>query len=171
MRLKEEDIYVGLKLVVLRNEPWSMQRIGESLGLSASRVHGAIHRLLKANLIRKDKGYKVISANLKEFLVHGIRFVFVPDIGEPCRGMPTASYAAPLNIDFFETNHLPHVWPDAEGEVRGISFSPLCKHVPKGARSDAELYALLALVDAIRGGRARERNMAIEQIKQKLSTK
>jgi len=81
MRLKEEDIYVGLKLVVLRNEPWSMQRIGESLGLSASRVHGAIHRLLKANLIRKDKGYKVISANLKEFLVHGIRFVFVPDIG------------------------------------------------------------------------------------------
>ncbi|HID37043.1 MAG TPA: hypothetical protein EYP39_06700 [Ghiorsea sp.] len=81
MRLKEEDIYVGLKLVVLRNEPWPMQRIGESLGLSASRVHGAIHRLLKANLIRKDKGYKVISANLKEFLVHGIRFVFVPDIG------------------------------------------------------------------------------------------
>jgi len=171
MELKPQDIYVVLKLVVLKNEPWPMQRIGESLGLSASRVHDSIQKLLKASLIRKDKGYKVISANLKEFLLHGIRFVFVPDMGEPCRGMPTASFAPPLKKEFFEPHDLPHVWPDPEGEVRGISFSPLHKHAPKGARNDAELYELLALVDAIRGGRARERKMAVEQLKQRLSSK
>ncbi len=168
MELKSQDIYVALKLVVLMNEPCPMQRIGESLGLSASRVHASIQQLLKANLIRKDRGYKVISANLKEFLLHGIRFVFVPEIGEPCRGMATASFAPPLDQTFdhafVASSELPHVWPDPEGEVRGISFSPLHKAAPRAARNDRELYELLALVDAIRGGRAHEREMAIERI-------
>jgi len=171
MELKSQDIYVALKLVVLKNEPCSMQRIGESLGLSSSIVHGSIQKLLKASLIRKDKGHKVISANLREFLVHGIRFVFIPDIGEPCRGVATASFASPLNKEFVDSNELPHVWPDPEGDVRGISFSPLHKAAPKAARNDKELYELLALVDAIRGGRARERKMAIDQISQRLSSK
>ncbi len=169
MELKPQDIYVVLKLVVLRNEPCTMQRIGESLGLSSSRVHSSIHKLLKAKLIRKDKGYKVISANLRAFLLHGIRFVFVPEIGEPCRGLPTASFASPLNKEFVDSNELPYVWPDPEGDVRGISFSPLHKSAPQAARKDKELYKLLALVDAIRGGRARERKMAAERITSLLS--
>jgi len=171
MKLKPQDVYVALKLVVLRNESCSMQSIGESLGLSSSRVHESIQHLLKANLIRKDKGYKVISANLKEFLLHGIRFVFVPEIGEPCRGVATGSFAPPLNKAFVASNDLPHVWPDPEGDVRGISFSPLHKAAPKAARKDKELYELLALVDAIRGGRARERKMAIDQLSNRLSSK
>jgi predicted nucleotidyltransferase len=169
MELKPQDIYVALKLVVLRNEPCTMQRMGESLGLSASQIHASIQRLIKANLIRKDKGYKVISANLKAFLLHGIRFVFVPEIGEPCRGVATASFAPPLNKAFTESNELPHVWPDSEGDVRGISFSPLHKSAAKAARKDKELYELLALVDAIRGGRARERKMAADLITSRLS--
>ncbi|MBN4082344.1 hypothetical protein JYT13_00895 [Mariprofundus ferrooxydans] len=64
---------------------------------------------LKAGLIRKNKGHKVISVNLREFLVHGIRFVFIPDIGEPCRGVATASFAPPLNKEFVDSNEIPHV--------------------------------------------------------------
>ncbi len=169
MELKSHDIYVALKLVVLKNEPCSMQSIGESLGMSASRVHDSIHRLIKAKLIRKERGYRVIFSNLKEFLVHGIRFAFVPELGEPTRGVATSSFAAPLNQLFSKSNELPYVWPDPEGEVRGVSFSPLHKSAPKAARSDAQLYELLALVDAIRGGRAREKAMAIEQISKLLS--
>ncbi|MDQ6959332.1 MAG: hypothetical protein Q9M24_09530 [Mariprofundaceae bacterium] len=170
MELKPQDIYVALKLVVIKNEPWPMQKIGESLGLSASRVHDSIHRLIKANLIRKDKGYRPVVANLKEFLVYGIRFVFVPEIGEPSRGMPTGSFAPPLNAEFVESKDQAYVWPDAEGEVRGISFSPLHKSAPVAARNDQQMYELLAMVDAIRGGRARERNMAIEQLSKRLSS-
>jgi len=164
MELKSQDIYITLKLLVLKNEPCSMQRIGESVGMSASRVHDSIHRLIKANLIRKGDGYKPVSANLKEFLVHGIRFAFVPEIGEPVRGMPTASFAPPLNQALAESNTLPYVWPDPQGEVRGISFSPLHKSAPKAAKKDHVFYELLTTVDAIRGGRARERKMAIEKI-------
>ncbi len=169
MELKALDLYVALKLVVLRNEPCAMQSIGEALGMSASRVHASIHRLIKARLVRKDKGYKPILANLKEFIVHGAAFAFVPEIGEPTRGLPTASFAPPLEQAFVDSGALPHVWPDPEGEVRGISFSPLHKAAPKAARKDRELYELLALVDAIRGGRAREKRMAIEIISQRLT--
>ncbi|PJA32480.1 MAG: hypothetical protein CO187_03740 [Zetaproteobacteria bacterium CG_4_9_14_3_um_filter_53_7] len=169
MELKQQDIYVALKLVVLNNEPCSLQRLGEALGMSASRVHDSIHRLIKANLIRKDKGYRPVIANLKEFILHGIRFAFVPEIGEVSRGLPTASYAPPLSNQFAPPGELPHIWPDPVGEVRGISFSPLHKSAPEAARKDSAFYELLAMVDAIRGGRARERNMAIEKLGERLS--
>jgi len=106
----------------------------------------------------------------EEFLIHGIRFAFVPDIGEPSRGLPTASYAPPLNKEFVESREHPHVWPDPEGSVRGISFSPLHKSAPIAAGKDPELYELLALIDAIRGGQARERKMAINLITQRLTS-
>jgi hypothetical protein len=85
--------------------------------------------------------------------------------------VPTASFAPPLNQAFAASNELPYVWPDAEGNVRGISFSPLHKAAPKAARKDKALYELLALVDAIRGGRARERKMAVEKLSARLSSK
>jgi len=170
MELKQQDIYVALKLVVLNNEACSMQRLGEMLGMSASRVHDSIHRLIKARLIRKDKAYRPVLANLKEFIVHGIRFAFVPEIGQPTRGLPSASFAPPLNREFAAVKDLPHVWPDPVGEVRGISFSPLHKSAPAAARKDPAFYELLAMVDAIRGGRARERNMAIEKLTERLSS-
>jgi len=168
MELKPQDIYVALKLVVLRGEPCSMQRISESLGLSSSRVHDSIHRLIRANLARKDKAYRPVLANLREFLVHGIRFAFIPEIGEPSRGMPTASFAPPLSSELIEQKEHIYVWPDSEGEVRGTSFSPLHKAAPRAVRKDRELYELLAMVDAIRGGRARERKMAIDKLSQRL---
>jgi len=37
--------------------------------------------------------------------------------------------------------------------------------VPKAARADAKLYEWLVLVDAVRGGRAREREVAIKEIR------
>jgi hypothetical protein len=42
--------------------------------------------------------------------------------------------------------------------------------VPAAARRDAELYALLALVDALRIGQARVRNLAAVQIRERLGT-
>ena len=70
---------------------------------------------------------------------------------------------------FFQTGEdLPPVWPDPDGEVRGQSFSPLYKSVPKAAREDHRLYELLSLIDAIRGGRARERQVAYNEMKKRI---
>jgi hypothetical protein len=60
------------------------------------------------------------------------------------------------------------VWPWAKGNVRGHSIIPLYSSVPEAARQDDKLYELLALVDALRIGRAREKNLAINELKKRI---
>ena len=105
---------------------------------------------------------------MEEFLVHGLKYVFVPEKGELTRGIPTGYAAPPLKRFFPISSEPPPVWPDADGEVRGEAFSPLYKSVPKAAREDRNLYELLVLVDPIPRGRARERDIAVKEIKQRL---
>ena len=56
------------------------------------------------------------------------------------------------------------VWSDAMGEARGEVFEPLYPAVPVAARADTHLCACLALIDALRGGRAREQTLAKEHL-------
>lgn len=63
---------------------------------------------------------------------------------------------------------LPPVWSDPEGNVRGTAVEPLHPAVPAAARADAVLYELLALVDTLRVGRARERKLAEAELIQRL---
>ena len=53
--------------------------------------------------------------------------------------------------------------------MRGYSLTPLYPSVPAAAVRDAKLYELLALVDAIRDGRARERSLAAKEIHARLA--
>jgi hypothetical protein len=119
--------------------------------------------------VKKDEGIVPNMANLEEFLVHGLRYVFAPTLGELTRGIPTGHAAPPLLAKFAAAGEPPPVWPDAAGEIRGQSFSPLYKLAPRAAKMDSALYELLVLVDAIRGGRARERAFAIKELKRRLS--
>ncbi|MES9879186.1 MAG: hypothetical protein ABW162_18335 [Candidatus Sedimenticola sp. PURPLELP] len=169
MVLKSQDVYVLLKLAALGAENWSYSQLGHELGMSPSQVHSAVKRAVKAGLAIDDGGnVRPNIRNLSEFLQHGIQYVFVPDRGELTRGVATA-YAAPVMEGMFALDgEPPPVWPDAEGSVRGIGFSPLHKSAPRAAQRDARLYELLALVDMIRGGRARERAMATRELKNRL---
>jgi hypothetical protein len=62
----------------------------------------------------------------------------------------------------------PIVWPHPEGTVRGESLEPLYPSAVDAARRDDALYESLALVDALRIGRARERKLAVELIGKRL---
>ena len=53
-------------------------------------------------------------------------------------------------------------------EAGFVSTISLYKLVPGAARSDPRLSELLVLVDAIRAGRAREREIAVNELKQRL---
>jgi hypothetical protein len=57
---------------------------------------------------------------------------------------------------FFANENIP-VWPDASGEKLGYGVEPLHPSAPTAVRRDARLYEVLALIDALREGRARER--------------
>jgi predicted nucleotidyltransferase len=167
--IKPQDILFLLKLVVLANKPWSFNKIAVELGMSSSEVHAAAQRAVAAGLATRDRGtIRPNLRNLEEFLLHGIRYVFVPEVGRLTRGMPTAYAAPPLAGHVVAGIEPPPVWPDPEGNQRGEAFSPLYKSAPGAAKRDPELYTLLALVDAIRGGRARERDIAIKELKKRL---
>ncbi len=169
MILKPQDVVILLKLVAIGKADWSFSTLSANLFMSPSEVHAGIHRATAANLAVKiiDRVTPAVRS-LEEFVVHGIRYVYVPDRGEITRGMPTLHAGPPLSQMIVASNDPPPVWPDAEGSVRGQSFSPLYKSVPKAARQDRQLYELLVLTDAIRGGRAREREIAIKEISKRL---
>ena len=167
--LKPQDVVILMKLVAIGEKSWSYSRLAATLWMSPSEVHAGVKRVIKARLASVQQDRTIPNArNLEAFLVHGVPYVFVPELGELTRGMPTG-YAGPALSSFFQTTEdPPPVWPDPDGEARGQAFSPLYKSVPNAAREDRQLYELLTLVDAIRGGRARERQLAHQEIKKRL---
>lgn len=165
MIAKSLDIVVLLKLL-LEPQKRPYAQLSKELGISTSEVHAAVRRGIEAGLIDLESRLP-LRGPLKEYLLHGVRYAFPASPGPVVRGIPTAHAAPPLSAKI-SSDDLPPVWPDPEGTVRGCSVEPLYKSVPEAAKSDSALYELLALVDALRIGRSRERNLAAEELKQRL---
>lgn len=166
MILRPQDVVVCVLLALHPDERRTYIGVAKRTGLSRAECHNATIRARKAGLIRRGEdeigGRPILKARTKpllEFLIHGIRYVFVPDRGPLTRGMPTAHAAPPLN-QLIVDNETPPVWPDPQGTVRGESFQPLYPNVIVAARQDPRMYEALALIDALRAGRARERDLA-----------
>jgi hypothetical protein len=159
MNLLPQDILIMVKLALSPAKDWSYNTIAYELGMSPSMAFSAVKRASQSRLldINRKKPHRKA---LEEFLIHGVKYAFPPDIGSMTRGVPT-SFASPALRDHFayDPNDV-YVWPYAKGLERGISFSPLYKSIPEIAAKDKKLYAALGLIDAIRLGRARERNLA-----------
>jgi len=170
MNLKPQDVLVLLKLVALGGRPWSYAELAVQMGMSPSQLHASVKRALASRLaVKRDQTIVPNIRNLKEFLIHGLKYVFVPQLGQLTRGIPTTHAAPPLARHFAPSSEPPPVWPDPHGNVRGLSFSPIYKLAPCAARNDDRLYELLVLVDAIRGGRARERELATRELEKRLA--
>lgn len=170
MILKPQDIVVLLKLVALGEQPWTFQRLAVDLSVSQSEVHAGVRRAVAARLMTDatSASGRPVRAALLEFLIHGVKYAFPPARGELTRGVPTGYAAPPLNKVIAGSSEPPPVWPYAQGSVRGYAFAPLYRTVPEAALRDAALYELLALVDAIRDGRARERRLAAQALEARL---
>jgi hypothetical protein len=166
--LKRQDIVVLLKLVVLKDMPWTIVSLAESLRLSPSEVHAALARAENAGLYLPSKR-KPSRAALQEFLAHGIRYAFAAQRLGMSRGVPTA-HSAPGLSSALVAPEVPLVWPDPNGTVRGEGIEPLYRTSPQAALADDRLYRLLALVDALRVGGARERRVTAELLDRELRT-
>jgi len=169
MNLKPQDVVVALKLCTYPDARPPISVVANDVSLSPSEVHGAIGRLRKSRLLHGTnlKDRPNISA-LEEFLVHGLKYAFPAEHGEVTRGIPTSYAAEPLKSEVSMSNDLPPVWPWHEGNTRGVALEPLYKSVPQAALHDSNLYQFLALVDAIRDGRARERKIAERDLVRRL---
>jgi hypothetical protein len=159
--LKPQDLMVLLKLLAAGEQFNTYSSLSDALGVSSSEVHASIGRAKSARLLNVENDrLLVVRSALKEFLLHGAKYAFPATLGSPARGIATAYAAPPLVTLVSQPSELPPVWPDAEGKQRGVTFHPLYPTAPLAARKDRVLYELLALFDALRGGAARERQLA-----------
>lgn len=164
--LHVQDVVVALKLVAMCDAAWTYSAISIAIGLSPSQVHTAVRRLERCDLYSAARKTP-LRRNLLEFLSHGVRYVFPATVGPLGRGVPTASSASPL--DRLLPGGERFVWPSPLGEVVGQTVEPLVSSVPDAAVKDPALGELLALVDAIRIGKARERAVAIDELTKRLT--
>lgn len=170
MMLKPQDIVIVLKLCgYVPNTRPSYGAIAAELKMSQSEIHSAVQRLKNSRLLHgSEMNEKPNVSALEEFLIHGVKYAFPAERGGLTRGMPT-SYAAEPLCQLIKAGSEPvPVWADPGGTMRGIALAPLYKTVPEAAKSDSLLYRRLALIDAIRDGRARERNLAEKELKNSL---
>src|SRR6202795_3533103 len=160
MPLHPQDVVVVLKLIAHRDRSkrWTYAELGKDLLMSASQVFRSVDRAEAARLLSAptipaapELGEQLPqiwmwpnNGNLKEFLIHGVKYSFPVERGGPTRGIPTAEAAPPLNQLLSQDFPLPPVWPHPDGPFRGIAFSPLHKIVPQAALRDSKLYELLA---------------------------
>src|SRR6266702_3988914 len=166
--LRPLDIVVLLKLSLHDGRP-PYQQLAQELHLYPSEVYASIKRARISHFVQgQERQDRLNRSALVEFLLHGIRYAFPAEKGALTRGVPTAYAAPPLQKSIAAGGDPPPVWPYAEGAVRGYSFSPLHKNVPQAALEDPKLYELLVLVDALRDGRARERDLAGRELKKRL---
>ena len=165
--MRPQDIVVLCKIISFKDRPdWRQKDIANELNLSQSEVTESLERSRVAGLIDPSKR-KLNKSVLLDFLVHGLPYVFPAEPGKVCRGIPTAHSAYPLNKKIVSEKDI-YVWSCEEGDIRGQSINPLYPSVPYAAQKDPSLYALLALIDAIRVGRAREQKLAIQELKSRL---
>lgn len=159
------DIVILLKIVSYGDQAWLQTPLAEALGISQSEISKSLNRSKNAGLLAPN-GKAVMKMALLEFLQYGLRYVFPVKPGAVVRGMPTSHSASPLKEEIQSSEA--YVWPYGKGNVRGHSILPLYPTVPEAALKDAKLYELLALADALRVGRARERELAVSELKKRL---
>ncbi len=160
----KRGLQAGL-LLPNRELPQQPAQAGATAALAAQEPMG-IYRVTRKRARRAavaDNAVRPHAHNLAEFALHGAKYAF-PGVRLPLAvGVPT-SHSAPAFAGVFAPGSTDFVWAHPNGPVRGVGVEPLHPSVPFAAMQDARLYEMLALFDALRVGKARERGMALERL-------
>lgn len=164
--MKPQDCVILLKIIDMGASPWMAKEIAHALGLSPAEVSFSLERSRYAMLL-DEKKHRVNTRAFLDFLVHGLRVVFPVHAGGIVRGIPTAWSASPLSRSFPDAN--PVVWPSENGILRGESIQPLHANPIASVMEQPSFHELLALVDALRIGRAREIDLASKMLRERFN--
>lgn len=164
--LKPQDITVLLKVLLL-NQDWTYQKLAKALRMSSSEVHAALKRCEASKLYRREPK-RVLRGSLAEFLIHGIKYAFPATPGTRVIGIPTAHSAEPLKSSLVVREDDIYVWKSDLGTIKGQEIKPLYHCIPEAVSEDHKFYQLLTIVDGLRVGRARERELAATALNKSL---
>ena len=160
--MKPQDVIVLLKLILWRDKAWTQRQLADSLSLNLAEVNHSLKRLAALKLYYPADGF-VMRKTLLDFLISGLPLAFPGKLGKVQSGVATAHAALAQNI-LFDDSEL-YVWPNKHGKEKGRSLLPLHKCAPEASERDPKLYQLLALIDVLRVGQAREKNVAKIKLK------
>ncbi|MDD5309198.1 MAG: hypothetical protein PHU25_17940 [Deltaproteobacteria bacterium] len=155
--LKGIDNLVLVSLVVWAKRIGTQSALAEDLRVSPAGLTRSLGRLDCARLVQR-RDLSVVRASAKEYLVHGLRYVFPARVGTLVRGVPTAHSAPPLSEEIRASQE--YVWPADFGNMSGLEIAPLHENVPALCLAHPELHPFFAVLDALRVGRTRDRELA-----------
>jgi hypothetical protein len=162
MELKPQDNILALKYWSLKQGGGesSVRGIAESIGISASEVSKGAKRLVASHLVvERNRSMFAESGALVEWLCYGVRYAYPLESIGYGRGMATSWNCPVLLTDMVPPNP-PLVWPVSGGEIEGALIKPIHESIPFASGRDEKLYRAFSLVDAIRGGKPRELEIA-----------
>ncbi|MCP4458312.1 MAG: hypothetical protein GY816_09870 [Cytophagales bacterium] len=164
--MRAHDIVILMKMISLADKPWYKKDLSYQLVISASEITESLNRSRIARLVNSEKT-RVNTHAFMEFVSGGLSYVFPAEPGRITIGIPTAHSAAPLEQHIHSQDG--YVWPYAHGRMRGEAIAPLHPKVPEAVQNDLALYELLALADAIRVGRIREKKLAVDLLNERVN--
>ena len=165
--MKPQDILVVLMLLSIRKDEWTQAQIADSLMISKAEMSQIFARLRTCGFLDLSKTHLQKLA-IREFLIHGLKYVFPAKPGTKVRGIATAFSAPPIQKHITGNGDI-YVWKSAKGNRRGIEIKPLYKTVPKIVNHLPGLYELLVITDTLRIGKVREVEIAISELDKILS--
>ncbi|WP_257666328.1 hypothetical protein [Parapedobacter tibetensis] len=165
--MRPHDIAVLLKIAITEGT-WMSKDLSDALKISQAEISYSLNRSATAGLIDHTKR-KVMRNALLEFIRYGLPYIFPPEKGPMAKGVPTAFSAPVMSSQIVGSGIV--VWPHMQGNARGESISPLYPNAVDVALQDEQMYDLLALIDVMRIGKVREKEIAIKQLKNLIGNK
>lgn len=150
---------------------YTARALEQQTGISKTQINLSLKHCMEIGLARFDRRTGAPRANthaLFEFIVYGLKYVFPARPKELTRGIATGFAAPVLDKSLISAGEHVPVWSYAHGNTMGMRVEPLFKSSVDAARRDPQMYSLLALVDAIRLGQPRERNLAAQLLRERL---
>lgn len=161
------DLYVLVGAISEQGRGRSLRDLAARLYVDHTTVYRALGRAEKAGLYQSEQR-RVHLASFEELAVHAARFIAPAPLAQLTRGIPAAWAAEPISRMIHESDgEPPPVWPSALGVVRGQALEPLHPGAVQ-ASSDQALSALLSIIDSLRAGDVRVRDVAAKALREEL---
>ena len=163
--MRPHDIPILIFIALYSDGDFKLMDLHSSLKISLSEISESLKRSRVARLIGTNK--RVYRSALLDFICIGLRYVFPVEPGAIVRGFGTSHSAPPLK-ELIVSSDEQYVWNSVDGTMKGMDIRPLYPDIPGVCQEYPELYEVLALIDALRIGKAREVNLAKRLLKERL---
>ncbi|HEX3392158.1 MAG TPA: hypothetical protein VHS55_06320 [Solirubrobacteraceae bacterium] len=158
--LSSTDIYIVTGALTSDRDGWTLRDIADLLHVDHTLVHRALRRAGAAGLYMSSTR-RVNRPNFEELVTHAVRFIAPVQLGELTRGVPAAWSVDPISTIIHQQAHEhPPVWPHALGAMRGQTLEPLHPAAIEVSRANPVLGVLLSIIDSLRAGDMRVRQVA-----------